>query len=230
MSHELRTPLNAILGFAEIMTSMGKISPERQKEYLDHILQSGRHLLRLINDVLDIAKIDAGKFVLDKRWIDGASVLKDCVAACADHASVNGLTINSSTSPDNLKLFADERALRQIVNNLLSNAIKFTPSGGRIAARLTEVDEGVVLSIRDTGRGIPANHLSAIFDPFEQVGSRYGRANGGTGLGLTLVRSLTELHGGRCRIDSEVDMGTLVTVFLPSPPAASAPQDVRKVA
>ena len=134
-----------------------------------------------------------------------------------------GLTLTSSTSPEDLKLLVDERAFRQIIGNLVSNAIKFTPTGGRIAVRLTLVDDGAMLSIRDTGCGIPADQLPVIFQPFEQVGSRYGRANGGTGLGLTLVRSLTELHGGTCRIDSEVDMGTLVTVFLPTAQAAATP-------
>jgi two-component system cell cycle sensor histidine kinase PleC len=233
MSHELRTPLNAILGFAEIISTkaLGKYSQERQREYVDHIMQSGRHLLRLINDVLDIAKMDAGKLMLDRRWIDGAPVLKDCITAVAEQAAAGGLAITSSTSPEELKLYVDERAFRQIVANLLSNAIKFTPSGGRIAARLTGVDDGVVLTIRDTGCGIPADQLAVVFKPFEQIGSRYGRASGGSGLGLTLVRSLTELHGGTCRIDSELDMGTLVTVFLPATQGALQPaEEARKIA
>ncbi len=235
MSHELRTPLNAILGFAEIISTkaLGKhTSPERQVEYLEHITKSGRHLLALINDVLDIAKIDAGKLVLDRRWIDGGAVLRDCVAAYADHASAGGVTITNSTSPEDLKLLADERAFRQIVGNLVSNAIKFTPSGGRVAVRLTMVDEGAMLSIRDTGCGIAPDQLPVIFQPFEQIGSRYGRAKGGTGLGLALVRSLTDLHGGTCRVDSEIDMGTLVTVFFPAAQAAAAPvvEDLRRIA
>jgi two-component system cell cycle sensor histidine kinase PleC len=233
MSHELRTPLNAILGFAEIITTkaLGQASQERQREYVEHIMQSGRHLLRLINDVLDIAKMDAGKLMLDRRWIDGGAVLRDCVNAVVEQAAAGGLAVSSSTTPEDVKLYADERAFRQIVGNLLSNAIKFTPSAGRIAARLTSVDDGVVLTIRDTGCGIPADQLVAVFKPFEQIGSRYGRASGGSGLGLTLVRSLTELHGGSCRIDSEIDMGTLVTVFLPTTQAAITPaEDVRKIA
>src|SRR5262245_31554489 len=233
MSHELRTPLNAILGFAEIISTkaLGKYSQDRQREYVDHIMQSGRHLLRLINDVLDIAKMDAGKLMLDRRWIDGSAVLKDCVNAVAEQAAAGGLTMTSSTSPEDIRLYVDERAFRQIVANLLSNAIKFTPSGGRIAARLTSVDDGVVLTIRDTGRGIPADQLAAVFKPFEQIGSRYGRASGGSGLRLTLVRSLTDLHGRSCRIDSEVDMGTLVTVFLPATQGAMVPaEEPRKIA
>ena len=235
MSHELRTPLNAILGFAEVITTkaLGKHnSPERQLEYIDHITKSGRHLLSLINDVLDIARIDSGKLVIDRRWIDGGAVLRDCVAACADQAAARGLMLTSSAAPEDLKLLVDERAFRQIVGNLLSNAIKFTSAGGKVVARLTLVDDGAMLSIRDTGCGIASDHLPVIFQPFEQVGSRYGRANGGTGLGLTLVRSLTDLHGGTCRIDSEVDMGTLVTVFFPAAQAASAPavEDLRKIA
>jgi two-component system cell cycle sensor histidine kinase PleC len=233
MSHELRTPLNAILGFAEILSTkaLGHISPERQQEYVGHIMRSGRHLLALINDVLDIAKIDAGKLVLDKRWIDGGAVLRDCTAAFADQAAAGGVALAGSTSPEDLKLFADERAFRQIVSNLLSNAVKFTPPGGKIMARLAVVDEGAMLSIRDTGCGIPADQLPVIFQPFEQVGKGYGRAHGGTGLGLALVRSLTDLHGGTCRIDSEVDMGTLVTVFIPNAQGSSAPaEELRKIA
>ena len=235
MSHELRTPLNAILGFAEIITTkaLGKqTSPERQNEYMDHIMRSGRHLLALINDVLDIAKIDAGKLVLERRWIDGRAVLQDCVGAFTDQATAGGLALASSASPEGLKLFADERAFRQIVSNLLSNAVKFTPTGGKIMVRLALVDDGAMLSIRDTGCGIPADQLPVIFQPFEQSNKSYGRAKGGSGLGLALVRSLTELHGGTCRIDSEVDMGTLVTVFIPNAQAASVPaaEDLRKIA
>src|SRR5262245_56684095 len=161
MSHELKTPLNAILGFAEVISSkaLGKTSQERQMEYMGHIMQSGRHLLSLINDVLDIAKIDSGTLVLDPRWIDGGAVLRDCLAGIAEQAQAAGLTVNSSTAPENLRLYADERAFRQIFGNLLSNAIKFTPSGGKIAARLMQVDDGVMLSVRDTGCGIPADQL-----------------------------------------------------------------------
>jgi two-component system cell cycle sensor histidine kinase PleC len=235
MSHELRTPLNAILGFAEIITTkaLGKTtSPERQHEYVEHIIKSGRHLLALINDVLDIAKIDAGKLVLERRWIDGRAVLSDCVASFAEQASEAGLTLSSSASPDGLKLLADERAFHQIVSNLLSNAVKFTPAGGKIMVRLALVDDGAMLSVRDTGCGIPADQLPAIFQPFEQSASGYGRAKGGTGLGLALVRSLTELHGGTCRVDSEVDMGTLVTVFIPNAQGMTAPasESLRKIA
>jgi two-component system cell cycle sensor histidine kinase PleC len=236
MSHELRTPLNAILGFAEIITTkaLGKTtSPERQHEYVEHIMRSGRHLLALINDVLDIAKIDAGKLVLERRWIDGRAVLQDCVGVFAEQASAGGVALASSASPDGLKLFADERAFRQIVSNLLSNAVKFTPQGGKIMVRLALVDDGAMLSIRDTGCGIPADQLPVIFQPFEQSAKGYGRAQGGgTGLGLALVRSLTDLHGGTCRIDSEVDMGTLVTVFIPNAHGATAPapESLRKIA
>jgi len=235
MSHELRTPLNAILGFGDIITTkaLGRTtSPERQHEYVEHIMKSGRHLLALINDVLDIAKIDAGKLVLERRWIDGRAVLQDCVAAFTEQASEGGVALASSASPDGLKLFADERAFRQIVGNLLSNAVKFTPQGGKIMVRLALVDDGAMLSIRDTGCGIPPDQLPVIFQPFEQNAKGYGRANGGTGLGLALVRSLTELHGGTCRVDSEVDMGTLVTVFIPNAQGATAPapESLRKIA
>jgi two-component system cell cycle sensor histidine kinase PleC len=159
-------------------------------------------------------------------------VLSDCVASFAEQASEAGLTLSSSASPDGLKLLADERAFHQIVSNLLSNAVKFTPAGGKIMVRLALVDDGAMLSVRDTGCGIPADQLPAIFQPFEQSASGYGRAKGGTGLGLALVRSLTELHGGTCRVDSEVDMGTLVTVFIPNAQGMTAPasESLRKIA
>ena len=161
---------------------------------------------------------EAGERGLGVRsWIDGRAVLSDCVGAFSEQASAGGVALASSASPDGLKLFADERAFRQIVGNLLSNAVKFTPPAGKIMVRLALVDDGAMLSIRDTGCGIPADQLPGIFQPFEQSAKGYGHAKGGTGLGLALVRSLTELHGGTCRIDSEVDMGTLVTVFIPWP-------------
>jgi two-component system cell cycle sensor histidine kinase PleC len=231
MSHELRTPLNAILGFSEVIMrkALGKNAEDRYSEYAGDILRSGRHLLGLINDVLDIAKIEAGKLELDRRWLDGRSIVQDCASLFAERALANGVTLRCEASPDDLRVFADERAFRQIVMNLVSNAVKYTPAGGRVEADLIAQDGVVVLAVRDTGSGIPADQLARMFQPFEQLDNRYGRANGGTGLGLTLVRALSELHGGHCRIESEVAKGTLVTVFLPLAKSASKP-DIKKIA
>ena len=229
MSHELRTPLNAILGFSEVIhkRSLGKDAHDRYSEYAHDILRSGRHLLGLINDVLDIAKIEAGKLELDLQWLDADALIYDCAQIFADRAQANGITLKCVTTPEDLRIFADDRALRQVIINLLSNAVKYTPHGGRVEARLSAVDGGVSFTVHDTGCGIPEDQLARMFQPFEQLDNRYGQANGGTGLGLTLVKALSELHGGSCRIESEVAKGTLVTVFLPQPNRSADP-DIKK--
>jgi two-component system cell cycle sensor histidine kinase PleC len=232
MSHELRTPLNAILGFAEVISSnvLGQNAQDRYREYMGDILRSGRHLLALINDVLEIAKIEASNVELERKWLDGGSLLRECAAVFSDWARMSEVTLSTSVSPPGLRAFADERGFRKIVLNLLSNAIKATPAGGRVEASLLSAEAGVALCIRDTGCGIPADHLTRIFHPFEQLDNRYGRANGGVGLGLTLVRALSELHGGVCRIESEVGKGTAVTVVLPVAKLGDANQtDIAKI-
>ena len=225
MSHELRTPLNAILGFSEVIMrrSLGKNADDRYSEYAGDILRSGRHLLGLINDVLEIAKIEAGKLELDRQWLDANAIMGDCASIFAERAQANGVTLKSEATPEDLRIFADERAFRQMAINLLSNAVKYTPEGGRIEAAVCAHQGGIGLSVRDTGCGIPEDQLARMFQPFEQLDNRYGRANGGTGLGLTLVRALSELHGGHCRIESEVAKGTYVMVFLPLPTGDTKP-------
>jgi two-component system cell cycle sensor histidine kinase PleC len=225
MSHELRTPLNAILGFSEIISTqaLGPAMTPKYSEYAGDVLRSGRHLLSLINDLLDVAKIEAGKLELECTELDGATLLKECLAMVEDRARSKSLNLRTRISTQGLRVYADERAFRQIAINLLSNAIKFTPENGSIETSLVDTGPGVELRVCDTGRGIPANQLGRIFEPFEQVDNHYGRANGGTGLGLTLVRALTELHGGTCRIDSEQGWGTQVAIFLPG---ANATRDL----
>jgi two-component system cell cycle sensor histidine kinase PleC len=216
MSHELRTPLNAILGFSEIILTeaFGHDAP-RYKDYVADIAKSGRHLLGLIDDVLDIAKIEAEKLELDREWLDAAKLIGECTSIFLDRAERSGVALASSVSPSGLRVFCDDRAFRQILLNLLSNALKFTPKGGRIEVSLVGEKTGVELSVRDTGCGIPEDQLARLFQPFEQLDNRYGRANGGTGLGLTLVRALSELHGGKCRVESALGKGTTVTISLP---------------
>lgn len=232
MSHELRTPLNAILGFSEIISAqaLGPNAPDRYREYAGDVFRSGHHLLSLINDLLDVAKIEAGKLELERVELDGEALLNECTGLIEPRARERGVTLSVHTTRRRLRLFADARAFRQIAINLLSNAVKFTPAGGTIAAALADNGAGVELTVRDTGPGIPPDQLERIFQPFEQLDNHYGRANGGTGLGLALVRELTELHGGRCSIESQVGKGTQITIFLPHAEGAATAQRGGKMA
>jgi two-component system cell cycle sensor histidine kinase PleC len=216
MSHELRTPLNAILGFSEIIghNALGN-QPERYRGYAMDIHGSGKHLLSLINDILDVAKIEAGKMKLEGEWLDGPALLDETLKLVAERAAEKKIELLHHC-PANLRLFADHRAFKQITLNLLSNAIKFT-SVGHVTVSLNADKDAVVLVIEDTGCGISREGLARVFGAFEQVDNRYAHARGGTGLGLTLVRALAELHGGSCAIDSEEGKGTRVAVRLPFP-------------
>jgi two-component system cell cycle sensor histidine kinase PleC len=216
MSHELRTPMNAILGFSEIISeqALGPDAHERYRDYAADIMGSGRHLLSLINDLLDIAKIEAGKMKLEAAWLDGRMLVAQAMKLLQERADEKGLGL--LFEGDDVRVYADERAFNQIMLNLLSNAVKFTERG-QVTARLSTEPGAVVLTVQDTGCGIPREQVERVFESFEQVDNRYTRANGGTGLGLTLVRALAELHGGSCRIASEEGKGTRVEVRLPHP-------------
>ena len=218
MSHELRTPLNAILGFSEIIAQecFGPTGSPRYKEYAGDIHSSGAHLLSLINDLLDVAKIEAGKMEIQpepleaKRTFDLA--LKLISAKARERRQQLSITVDSSAPP----LFADERALKQILINLVSNAVKFTPEGGHIEVLGTAArGGGFQISVQDNGPGIPREKLDRIFTPFNQVDNRYDRQAGGTGLGLALIRGLAELHGGRAWLESEPGKGCCAYVVLP---------------
>nr|TFG53231.1 MAG: HAMP domain-containing histidine kinase [Hyphomicrobiales bacterium] len=217
MSHELRTPLNAIMAFSEVIATeaLGRDAQDRYRQYAKDVLSSGQHLLGLVNDLLDLAKIESGKLVLTPKWLDGAVLLNDCTRILNDIARKKNISLRTMCPPAGSNIFADERALKQIAINLLSNAVKFTPVGGHVVASLDANDAGITLCIRDNGRGIPADQLARIVQPFEQLDNRYGLANGGTGLGLALVKALTELQGGKFDIESEVGCGTAVTIWLP---------------
>lgn len=216
MSHELRTPLNAILGFSEVIAAHGfGDAPERYRNYAQDIHGSGQHLLSLINDILDVAKIEAGKMKLDGSWLDASAALSEAVKLVRDKATEKNIDLREHCD-DGLRLFGDERAFKQIALNLLSNAIKFT-TRGHVTVSLTAGQGCALLTVEDTGRGIPKSELDRIFTAFEQVDNRYTHARGGTGLGLTLVRALCELHGGSCIIESEEGKGTRVEVRLPYP-------------
>lgn len=219
MSHELRTPLNAILGFSEIIAQecFGPVGSARYKDYAGDIHSSGAHLLSLINDLLDIAKIEAGRMEISpnpletRRTFDAA--LKLAGAKASEKNQHLTIDVDASCPP----LFADERALRQILINLVSNAVKFTPEGGRIEVVASAArDGGFQIMVRDNGPGIPREKLDSIFTPFSQVDNRYDRQAGGTGLGLALVRGLAELHGGRAWIESAPGAGCAAFVVLPA--------------
>jgi two-component system cell cycle sensor histidine kinase PleC len=218
MSHELRTPLNAILGFSDIIAlqSLGPDATARYSEYAGDIHTSGTHLLSLINDLLDIAKIEAGKMEIDPQPLDPAAALRDVERLMMPRVRARNQSVIYAVPPDLPLLVANERAFRQIALNLVSNAVKFTAEGGRIQVTCRRADEGgVLLEIEDNGPGIAPEKLERVFQPFSQIDNRYGRQSGGTGLGLALVRGMAELHGGKAWIESALGHGTKVAVYFP---------------
>ncbi len=225
MSHELRTPLNAINGFSEIMASemFGPLGHARYKEYSGDILSSGQHLLSLINDILDMSKIEAGKMQLRFEPISIDEVVDDTLRLVRQRAEKAGLKLRTHL-PTLPEIDADFRALKQVLLNLLTNAVKFTPQGGTITISAAVTDDNVHLSVNDTGVGIPEKALSRLAKPFEQVENQFSKTKEGTGLGLALTKSLIEMHNGRMEIDSEVGKGTTVHVILPIKQPAAKPE------
>ena len=219
MSHELRTPLNAIIGFSEIMLHelFGPLGSPRYHDYARHVQGSGRHLLDLINDVLDMSKLEAGRYTLDESWLAPAAAIDDCRALSVVPAESGGVALTADCAPGLPDLLADERALRQVLLNLLSNAVKFTPRGGRVAVTAgVDTAGGLAIAVRDTGIGIPADALARIMEPFQQADSSIPGRFGGTGLGLSICRDLIALHDGSLSIDSEPGRGTTVTIRFPA--------------
>src|SRR5438477_7331601 len=216
MSHELRTPLNAIIGFSDMLTSglTGELHAQ-QLEYSRIINQSGQHLLEIVNDLLDLAKIDAGKFPLEADETDPYQVADACIEFVQEAAQAGGLQLSVECEPGLPAVIADERRLKQVLLNLLANAIKFTGTGGSVvlAVRRT-ADAGIVFEVRDTGVGMTTEEITIAMQPFGQLDTGFNRRHDGTGLGLPLARSLVELHGGSLRIDSQKGRGTTVAVLL----------------
>jgi len=220
MSHELRTPLNAIIGFSEVIQNeiMGKAQNNpRYVDYARDIRQAGTHLLGVINDILDIAKIEAGQLDLREDVFETGEALDACVKMLADQANESGLQLLREGPDRLLSLWGDEKKFKQIVINLLSNAVKFTPEGGKVTLTAEiEGDGSLKLTVSDTGVGIAADDLEKAMVPFSQVDSAYCRRHEGTGLGLPISRALAELHGGSLVMESELDVGTTVIVRFPS--------------
>ena len=219
MSHELRTPLNAVIGFSEIIKNemLGAINDPRYREYAEDIHRSGAHLLQLINDILDLTKVEAGKYELQEEVCDVAKAISDAIRLMRDLATNGGLTLQNLVSPDLPFLFADERCLRQMVVNFLSNAVKFTPKGGRIdvGAQL-DGDGALIISVTDTGIGMKPDDIPRALSPFRQLENSLGRRYEGTGLGLPLVKALLDLHQGSLAIASELGAGTTASACFPA--------------
>jgi len=216
MSHELRTPLNAVIGFSEVLLErlFGDLN-EKQEDYLKDIHSSGRHLLSLINDILDLSKIEAGRMEIEASSFDVAAAISNALTLIRERAQQHGIALSHDVEPSLGALVADERKFKQILLNLLSNAVKFTPDGGRIDVTARLVDGAAEIAVRDTGIGIaPADH-AAVFEEFRQVGRDYTRKQEGTGLGLALTRKFVELHGGRIRLDSAPGCGSTFTFTIP---------------
>jgi signal transduction histidine kinase len=219
MSHELRTPLNAIIGFSEVLVErmFGELN-EKQDEYLRDIFSSGRHLLSLINDILDLSKIEAGKMELELGKFDLPAAMDNALTLVKGRAANHAIALHLDVDRRLGEFVADERKLKQILVNLLSNAVKFTPEGGRVEVRAAPANGGVEIAVTDTGIGIAAEDQELIFEEFRQVGSDYLKKREGTGLGLALTRRFVELHGGRIWVKSEVGRGSTFTFSLPERP------------
>jgi signal transduction histidine kinase len=216
MSHELRTPLNAILGFSEALKDglMGQLSDE-QKEYVEDIYNSGEHLLSLINDILDLAKVEAGKMTLLLASVSLYEVLNNSLSMIKERAMTQHLTISQEVDSGIPDVLADARMLKQIIYNMLSNAVKFTPEGGTIKLIAHQVDNELEIAVLDTGIGISAEDQAYLFQSFTQIDSKFSRKYQGTGLGLMMIKSLAELHGGRAGVASVVGEGSRFWIRIP---------------
>jgi two-component system cell cycle sensor histidine kinase PleC len=216
MSHELRTPLNAIIGFSEIMESgmFGTLGSEKYQEYCHDILTSGHYLLEVINDILDMSKIEAGRMKLDMEQLDLSKTLAESLRVVSGRADDKNLVLDADIE-GTISVVADRRAVKQIIVNLLSNAVKFTPDGGKVTVRGRVLNDSIMLMIADTGIGIAPHSLLRLGRPFEQVESQLTKTYHGSGLGLAIARSLTNLHGGSMRLRSRLGTGTVVCVSLP---------------
>jgi signal transduction histidine kinase len=223
MSHELRTPLNAVIGFSEALLDrmFGDVN-EKQEEYLQDIFSSGRHVLSLINDILDLSKIEAGRMELEQAEFDVPMAIDNAMTLVRERAMRHGIQLERTVAADVGALVGDERKVKQVLLNLLSNAVKFTPEGGRVEVRAGAVNGDVQISVSDTGIGIAPEDQQAIFEEFRQVGRDHAGKREGTGLGLALAKRFVELHGGTLRVESELGKGSTFTFTLPATPCPAS--------
>lgn len=225
MSHELRTPLNAIIGFAEVIQKqlMGPMGNARYVEYVDDILSSGQHLLSLINNILDMSKIESGSWRIQPEMTDPVEIMEASLRTFRERAEGRGVFMAMTVDARLFEGFVDRQALRQILLNLISNAVKFTPPGGRIEIGAQPLDDGAfAIWVTDTGIGIAPEHIPVVLAPFGQVENDLTRQYEGTGLGLPLVKSLVEMHHGRFEIHSALNEGTTIRAEFPPPPQGGA--------
>jgi PAS domain S-box-containing protein len=224
MSHELRTPLTAVIGFADVMRGelFGPLGSPKYHEYCRDIEASGRHLLELVGDILDLAKVESGRYVLTEGTVDLDALVRASIQLLGERPARKGIIVNTRIERS-LKIHGDERALKQVLINLLTNAVKYTPSGGQV-----ELTAGIVsgsaleLIVSDTGIGIPAAELALVQEPFAQASNSGTAGEDGSGLGLSIVRTLVELHGGTLTIESDIGAGTRVSVRVPAERVLSA--------
>jgi signal transduction histidine kinase len=216
MSHELRTPLNAIIGFSEVLLErmFGELN-EKQDDYLKDIHSSGRHLLQLINDILDLSKVEAGRMELEASRFRVPESIDNAMTLIRERAQRHGIALGKELDPDVDEVVADERKFKQILLNLLTNAVKFTPDGGRVDVIARRRPDALEVSVRDTGIGIAAADQQLVFEEFRQVGNDYTRKQEGTGLGLALARRFVALHGGTITVESELGKGSTFTFTIP---------------
>ncbi|HEY3555168.1 MAG TPA: GAF domain-containing sensor histidine kinase, partial [Casimicrobiaceae bacterium] len=219
MSHELRTPLNAIIGFSEVLLErlFGDLNV-KQDDYLKDIHSSGKHLLSLINDILDLSKIEAGRMELEPSRVDVDTAIANALTLIRERAQAHGIALAKDVDASLGTIVADERKFKQILLNLLSNAVKFTPDGGRIEVNARRVDGAAQIAVSDTGIGIAPEDRAAVFEEFRQVGRDYTKKQEGTGLGLALTRKFVELHGGRIWLESTPGRGSTFTFTIPLRP------------
>jgi signal transduction histidine kinase len=226
VSHELRTPLNAINGFSELMLSeaLGPLGSQQYKGYVQNIHDSGTHLLEIIDDILDMSNLEAGKLPLELTELDVGEVARACVETAGPSAKEKGVELSVEVADDTPVVRADRRRTRQVLANLLSNAVKFTAEGGRVGVAVAPAEAGGVrVAVSDTGIGIPADKIDAVLDAFGQVEGAFSRSRGGTGLGLTLANRLVVLHGGKLSLTSAVGIGTEASFTLPARPPETQP-------
>ena len=216
MSHELRTPLNAIIGFSDMLHTQTVTSPEKVQQYSGYIKQAAEHLLALINGILDVSKIQAGKLSVDREPIELAPTLTSCLLIVEAKAREKNIAVENSVPANLPRIMADQLRLKQILINLLGNAVKFTPERGRIRVELQVLQPGyAVISVTDTGVGMSPSEVETAMRPFGQIDTAFNKRHEGTGLGLPIAYALARLHGGDLRIDSQKGVGTRVSLILP---------------